>query len=74
MYVEIVIGFRQRYLEEYEKQEKNKMFLKYRKEVDVDMDMISAMIEKEYIKEREGRAANQPSSTSSSSATTKRYN
>jgi len=33
MYVEIVIGFRQRYLEEYEKQEKNKMFIKYRKEV-----------------------------------------
>ena len=69
MYVEIVVGFRQRYLEEYEKQEKNKMFLKYRKEVDVDMDMISAMIEKEYIKEREGRPANQ-----SSSAATKRNN
>ena len=69
MYVEIVVGFRQRYLEEYEKQEKNKMFLKYRKEVDVDMDMISAMIEKEYIKERECRAANQ-----SSSAATKRNN
>jgi intraflagellar transport protein 80 len=32
-YVEIVIGFRQRYLEEYEKKETNKMFLKYRKEV-----------------------------------------
>jgi hypothetical protein len=32
-YIEIVIGFRQRYLEEYEKQEKNKIFLKYRKEV-----------------------------------------
>lgn len=31
--MDIVIGFRQRYLEEYEKQEKNKLFLKYRKEV-----------------------------------------
>ncbi|RNA13955.1 intraflagellar transport 80 -like protein [Brachionus plicatilis] len=52
-YIEIVIGFRQRYLEEYEKKETIKMFLKYRKEVDVDMDLISAMIEKEFIKERE---------------------
>lgn len=32
--MDIVIGFRQRYLEEYEKQEKNKLFLKYRKEVE----------------------------------------
>ena len=32
-YVEIVIVFIKRYLEEYEKKETNKMFLKYRKEV-----------------------------------------
>lgn len=81
MYIEIVIGLRQKYLEEYEKQEKSKMFIKYRKEVkrkihfirfsfkisslnmpilfkvDVDMDMIQAMIEKEYIKEREGKSS-----------------
>ncbi len=30
------------------------LFLK----VDVDMDMISALIEKEYIKEREGKSGN----------------
>jgi hypothetical protein len=32
-YIEIVIGVRQKYLEEYEKEEKNKLFLKYKKEV-----------------------------------------
>jgi intraflagellar transport protein 80 len=54
-HLEIVIGLRQRYLEEYEKKETNKMYLKYRKEVDIDPDMISALVEKEYIKEREGK-------------------
>lgn len=39
-YIDIVIGFRQRYLEEYEKQEKNKMFLKYRKEVSLKLNFI----------------------------------
>jgi len=34
-YIEIVIGVRQKYLEEYEKQEKNKLFLKYKKDVSV---------------------------------------
>ena len=33
VYIEIVVGLRQRYLEEYEKKETNKMFQKYRKEV-----------------------------------------
>lgn len=36
-YMDIVIGFRQRFLEEYEKPEKNKLFLKYRKEVSLSV-------------------------------------
>ena len=39
MYVEIVIGLRQKYLEEYEKQEKSKMFIKYRKEVKLHFEI-----------------------------------
>jgi intraflagellar transport protein 80 len=33
VHLDIVMGLRKRYLEEYEKQEKNKLFLKYKNEV-----------------------------------------
>jgi intraflagellar transport protein 80 len=54
-YLDIVVGCRSRFLEEYEKKETIKQFVKYGKEVDVDAEMVSALIEKEYIKERENR-------------------
>ena len=72
VHLEIVMGLRKKYLEEYEKKETNKAFLKMRNEVDVDVDMILAAIEKEYIKEREGRGG--PTSAPAKGASASRRN
>lgn len=62
-HLDTVIGFRQNYLDAYGKKEKIEKFLKYRKEVDIDMEKILQNIEKEYENERKGTGS---SSTSSS--------
>ncbi|XP_062598363.1 intraflagellar transport protein 80 homolog [Saccostrea cucullata] len=52
-HVDTVLGYRQRYLERFEKKEKNKRFLQYSEGIEIDWEKIDAKIEMEYQKERE---------------------
>ncbi|XP_064614881.1 intraflagellar transport protein 80 homolog [Liolophura sinensis] len=52
-HVDTVLGFRARYLENFDKRETNKRFLQYSEGVEVDWEKVNAKIEMEYQKERE---------------------
>lgn len=52
-HVDTVLGYRQRYLERFDKKEKNKRFLQYSEGIEIDWEKIDAKIEMEYQKERE---------------------
>ncbi|KAK3095326.1 hypothetical protein FSP39_013242, partial [Pinctada imbricata] len=52
-HVDTVLGYRKRYLEQFDKKEKNKRFLQYSEGIEIDWEKIEAKIEMEYQKERE---------------------
>uniref|UniRef100_A0A914WZA1 Uncharacterized protein n=2 Tax=Plectus sambesii TaxID=2011161 RepID=A0A914WZA1_9BILA len=52
MHVDTVLGYRQRYLEEFEKKETHPKFLQYASEVEVDWDTINERITAEYEREK----------------------
>nr|XP_032620708.1 intraflagellar transport protein 80 homolog isoform X3 [Chelonoidis abingdonii] len=56
-HVDTVLGYRQKFLEDFGKKETSKRFLQYAEGLDVDWDKIKAKIEMEIAKERERAAA-----------------
>ncbi|XP_030430824.1 intraflagellar transport protein 80 homolog isoform X1 [Gopherus evgoodei] len=56
-HVDTVLGYRQKFLEDFGKKETNKRFLQYAEGLEVDWDKIKAKIEMEIAKERERAAA-----------------
>lgn len=52
-HVDTVLGYRQKYMKQYGKQESNKRFLQYQEGIEIDWEKIEAKIEMEYQKERE---------------------
>ncbi|XP_005092728.1 intraflagellar transport protein 80 homolog [Aplysia californica] len=52
-HVDTVLGYRQKFLARFDKEETNKRFLQYKEGIDVDWDNINSKIEMEYQKERE---------------------
>ncbi|XP_067400735.1 intraflagellar transport protein 80 homolog isoform X3 [Emydura macquarii macquarii] len=59
-HVDTVLGYRQKFLEDFGKKETNKRFLQYAGGLEVDWDKIKAKIEMEIAKERERAAAATP--------------
>ncbi|XP_052215553.1 intraflagellar transport protein 80 homolog isoform X1 [Dreissena polymorpha] len=52
-HVDTVLGYRQKYMDQYGKSETNKRFLQYKEGIEIDWEKIEAKIEMEYQKERE---------------------
>ncbi|WAR28818.1 IFT80-like protein [Mya arenaria] len=52
-HVDTVLGYRQKYMDQYGKPESNKRFLQYKEGIEIDWEKIEAKIEMEYQKERE---------------------
>lgn len=52
-HVDTVLGYRLKYLEQFQKKETSKRFLQYREGIEINWEQIEAKIEMEYQKERE---------------------
>ncbi|TRY89075.1 hypothetical protein DNTS_009800 [Danionella cerebrum] len=71
-HVDTVLAHRQKFLQEFGKQETNKRFLQYSEGVEVDWEKIQAKIEMEFAKERERAADKQTQSSIRSSVSVRR--
>ncbi|XP_074657644.1 intraflagellar transport protein 80 homolog [Tubulanus polymorphus] len=64
-HVDTVLGYRKRYLDNFQKTESNKRFIQYAEGVQIDWEVIEAKIEMEYQKERERPERTAPATSSS---------